>query len=140
MSTVQLKSDLKEIVGKAKGFAGKLTTANDVVSFFSSDLLPWLESLVEEFGEVDEAVADLMDGAPDTLHEDTADTFASIITTGLVLATELEKRATGEPKVLEAISKFRELCEDGSNVLGEITVPDEDEDEDQESEDDKESK
>lgn len=141
MGTVQLKSDLREIVGKAKGFAGKLTTANDVVSFFSSDLLPWLESLVEEFSEVDEAVADLMDGAPDTLHEDTADTFASIITTGLVLAAELEKRAAGEPKVLEALSKFRALCEDGSRVLSEITVPDEDDDaEDEEPEDDKESK
>ncbi|HWN67417.1 MAG TPA: hypothetical protein VNM90_07235, partial [Haliangium sp.] len=65
--------------------------------------------------------------------------FASIITTGLVLATELEKRAAGEPKVLEAISKFRELCEDGSSVLGEITVPDDD-DADEEPEDEKESK
>ena len=56
-----------------------------------------------------------------------------------VLATELEKRAAGEPKVLEAISKFRELCEDGSSVLGEITVPDDD-DADEEPEDEKESK
>lgn len=134
MSTAQLKSDLKEIVGRAKGFAGKLTTANDVVSFFSSDLLPWLESLVEEFGEVDEAVADLMDGAPDTLHEDTADTFASIIATGLVLATELEKRTPGEPKLLEAIGKFRELCTEGSGLLEAITVPDESDDEDEDDE------
>jgi hypothetical protein len=80
---------------------------------------------------MDGNIEDLVMQAQDVLHEENAEVFAGIITSGIILAKELEELAakTGDSKRLQPlINEWRELASQGSELLEDITIPDPDPD------------
>ncbi len=129
MSIEQLQADLKAVIGRVP--TGPLTTAAEMGSFLKNDLLPFIESTVDEMAEMDDNIGDLVTSAEDVLHEENATVFAGIITGGLALVRELEDLAakTGDGQRLKPLIKeWRELAKQGGELLEDITMPDPDPD------------
>jgi hypothetical protein len=129
MSIEQLKEDLKAVVGALP--SGPLTTAAEMAAYMKNNLLPFVEAVVGELEEMDGNIEDLVMQAQDVLHEENAEVFAGIITSGIILAKELEELAakTGDSKRLQPlINEWRELASQGSELLEDITIPDPDPD------------
>lgn len=127
MSMEQLRDDLKQVVGRLP--TGPLTSAADVAGYMKNDLLPFVASMIDEIGEIDESVEDLVHQTPDALHEETSAVFAGIITSGVVLANELKARVGADKRLLDLIKEFFALVKQGEEILEEITIPDPEPDE-----------
>lgn len=132
MSIEQLKTDwdlIKQSAAEKFGKSPALATANDLAQFLSGDLLPWMESFLEEVAEIDESVGTLVLKQDDVLHEESAEVFAGIIASGRVLiGTELRTRVGNDRRLLKAIEEWMGLAEDGEAILNDVTVPDPDDD------------
>jgi hypothetical protein len=127
MSIEQLKQDLKAVISSLPG--GPLTTAAEMSAYLKNNLLPFIESVVTEMEEMDGSIEDLVTQTPDVLHEETAAVFTGLITSGLTLVKELEDLAakTGDSQRLKPLIKeWRELAEQGMEVIEDITLPDPD--------------
>lgn len=122
MSIEQLKTDLKSISQQVAANPPDTTPA--VVTFLQDNLIPWLESFVDETQEMDESIADLVHQAVDVLHPESAAVFASIIAGGLALASELATRAGNDARLLKAIKEYRDLAKQGRVLLEELTLID----------------
>lgn len=130
MSIAQLKQDLTQITEAA-------TASNlDPAAYMRDNLLPWMESLVNEVNEMDGAIEDLVHESADVLHEENGAVFAGIIAGGLALATELAQRAGNDPRLIKIIREYRDLAKQGSAILEEIVLPDDEDDEEGEAEGD----
>src|SRR5262249_20279594 len=125
---------------------GDLTTPGELVRHLKNTLWPFLETVVTEVEEQDEIIEDLVQGATDILHPETARVFGMVIVTGLALAKSLEEARPGDSAVKKAIEQFRGFCKTASDTLEEITIPeddaasgeDEDDDDDEGNDDDEE--
>jgi len=127
MSIEQLKQDLKAVTSSLP--SGPLTTAAEMSAFLKNNLLPFIDSAVTEMEEMDGSIEDLVTQTPDVLHEETAAVFTGLITSGLALVKELEDLAskTGDGQRLKPLIKeWRELAEQGMEVIEDITLPDPD--------------
>jgi hypothetical protein len=126
MSIETLKADLQSII-KSTAFGSTENVETfliNVRSLITDQLFPWLENVANEIGELDETVEDIVHQTAEVLHSDTSDMFAAVIAGAAPLMLELEKRAAGEPGVLNAIKEWRELANEASQVLDDITIPD----------------
>lgn len=104
--------------------------------YMQSTVWPFLEALVDEIAEMDDAVAELVDQQEDYLQPETAGVFAAVVQSSLQLAVELKRRANGDQAVLKLVSNHEQICQQVSAILGEITmVPVDDEEEDEDDED-----
>lgn len=131
MSIETLKEDLKAVAGALP--SGPLTTAAEMAAYMKNNLLPFIESTVTEMEEMDGTIEDLVTQTPDVLHEEAAATFMGVITGGLALVAELEGLAakTGDgPRLKPLIKEWRDLAEQASELIEEITIPDPDADPD----------
>lgn len=129
MSIEQLKEDLKAVIGRVP--TGPLTTAAEIGGYLKNDLLPFIESTVGEMEEMDGTIEDLVNQAQDVIHDATAQVFLGIITSGLLLVRELRTRVGSDRRLLDACKEWEDLARQGSELLEDITIPD-DEDEEQE--------
>lgn len=131
MSIETLKEDLKAVAGALP--TGPLTTAAEMATYMKNNLLPFIESTVTEMEEMDGTIEDLVTQTPDVLHEEAAATFMGVITGGLALVAELEGLAakTGDSQRLKPLIKeWRDLAEQASELIEDITIPDPDADPD----------
>ncbi len=126
MSIEQVQADLKEIMGRL--LAEPPTSTPEVVIFLRDNLLPWLQSAAEEWGEMDEAIEDIVHQSVDVLHSESGAVFAGIITSGLAIATELATRAGQDQRLLRVIKEFRALAAQGKQILEEIVLEEDDDD------------
>jgi hypothetical protein len=132
MSIEQLKTDLKQVIQACPADPA------EIPGYLQNYLLSWLEATCDEIGEMDDAIENLVHESEDILHSDNAAMFAGVITSGMVLATELAARAGNDQRLLKVIKEFRALAKQASDVLEEITIPDDDEEEEDDgAEDDK---
>jgi ABC-type transporter Mla subunit MlaD len=137
MSVNQLKSDLARNIRSLSGTA-------DVTAHLRDTLWPWLESLLDEIGEIDEAVGELVDQAEDFLQPDTAAIFANVIQACAALAGELRKRAPGDQALAMSLAQADQIVQAAAAKLAEITglsdgdEDDEDDEDEDEDEDDNE--
>lgn len=125
MSIEQLQDDLKQVIGAVP--SGPLVTAPEIAAYLKNNLLPLVESTVDELAEVDGSVGDLVTQAQDVLHEDSAQVFAGIIASGKVLISELRTRIGNDHRLLKAIKEWEELAKEGAQLLDDITIPDDEE-------------
>jgi hypothetical protein len=133
MSIRQSKTDLQQIVTELTSTPP--ATALELTSFLQDNLLPWLEALTHEVGEMDQVIEDLVHESVDVLHSDNAAVFAGVIAGGLALATELATRIGGDQRLLAVIRDFRQLAVQAKEILEEIVIPDDEEEEEDEDED-----
>jgi hypothetical protein len=129
MSIETLKDDLKAVISALP--SGPLTTAADMAGYLKNNLLPLIETVVNEMEEMDGSIEDLVVHGQDVIHEETAAVFMGLITSGMTMAKELEDLAakTGDSKRLQPLIKeWRELAEQGAELLEDITIPDPDAD------------
>lgn len=129
MSLESLRGDMK----RNAVAADRLSDATR--DYMQSTVWPFLEALVDEVAEIDDAVAELVDQQEDYLQPETAGVFAAVVQSSLQLAAELKKRANGDQAVLRLVSNHEQICQQVSAILGEITMmpvdDEEDDDEDQ---------
>lgn len=130
MSIEQLQADLEQVATACP--TGPLVSAPDVADFLRNNLIPFIAAHVGETSEMDEAIDNLVHQEPDILHEETAGVFASIITSGRVLADELYKRIGTDQRLRALIKEYRDLAAKGSEILDEITVMDPEDPEEEE--------
>jgi hypothetical protein len=133
MSLEQSKTDLKQIVSALTSTPP--TTALEVTSFLQDNLLPWLEALTNEVGEMDQAIEDLVHESVDVLHSENGAVFAGVVAGGLALATELATRIGNDQRLLAVIRDFRQLAGQAKEILEEIVIPDDEDDEEDDDED-----
>lgn len=139
MSIDTLRQDLRDIINAApKG--GALATADDAVQFMRANLLPFLESLLDEVGEMDDSIEDIVHQSVDVLHADSAAVFAGIIEGGATLITELKTRCSGDARLLSMIKDWENLANQGREILEEIVIPEDEDDEDGEDGEDESEK
>lgn len=135
MSIETLQSDLKEIIARAKPGPGPETRGADAAwSFITNDLLPWMETLTDEIGQMDEAVYAAVQGTEDVLHSDSAELIVGLIASGAVLIRELETRIGNDQRVLALIREYKTISKEVSSLVEEITIPDEPDEEPDEPE------
>jgi len=127
MSIEQLKQDLKDVTSALP--TGPLVTAAEMSAYLKNNLLPFIESAITEMEEMDGSIEDLVVHGQEVLHEENAALFMALITSGTTLAKELEELAakTGDGKrIALLIKEWRDLAEQGAEVLEDITIPDPD--------------
>lgn len=127
MSLAELRADLARNVREAQGVAEPATRTH-----LEQTMWPFLEALIDQIEEIDDAVAELVDQQEDYLQPQTAAVFAAVVQAGLELAAELQARAGADPGIAQKITDHDQLCQAAIGVLGEITMVvggDEDEDE-----------
>jgi hypothetical protein len=112
-----LRADLKANIAEAS----KLELSQ-LPRHLRDTLWPFLESLVENFEEVDDAVAELVDQSEDYLQQETAAVFAAAIESGLQLASELRARAGGDELLLKKIAQHEQLAKAALEVLTQATM------------------
>ena len=134
MSIEQLRDDLKANLASVKTVDP--TNPIAVMGHLKNTLWPFLESLVDELTEIDESVAELVDGVDEVLTFESGKVFAGIIAGGLVMTQMLEAQAAADPKIRAAINEWKSLAEQGGEILDEITLPEGYDDEDAETGDD----
>lgn len=127
MSIQQLQADLAEVIKALP--TGPLVSGPDLADYLKHNLLPLLESHVNETAEIDEAVENLVKHEADILHEETAAVFASVIVSGRELAKELAARMGNDQRLHRLVKEYREIAADAEEILNDITVPDDDEEE-----------
>ena len=127
MSLDELRADLARNMGDAQRVIDPAARAH-----LEQTLWPFLDALLDQVEEIDDAVAELVDQQEDYLQPQTAAVFAAVIQASLELAAELKARAGADPGIARKISDHDQLCQAAIGVLGEITMvipADEDEDE-----------
>ncbi len=142
MSIEQLKSDAAAVVA---ALPSGLISAADMAAYMKNNLLPLFSDFVDELGEMDAALAEMVTGAVDVLHTDNSVVFMTLIEGGAKIIADLQAKivelggtVTGE--IAQAIKEWDSLAADGREILEDVTFdgPDEDDDED-ENQDDEES-
>lgn len=116
MSLDQLREDLKRNAVEA----GKLDEPTSL--YMSTTLWPFLEALLDEVSEIDDAVAELVDQQEDYLQPETAGVFAALAQSSMQLAAELKKRAGGDARLLKLVSNHEQIYETAVALLGDITM------------------
>ncbi len=142
MSIEQLKSDAAAVVAALP--SGPLVSAADMAAYLKNNLLPLFADMVDELGEQDAAIAELVAGAVDVLHTDSSTVFRTLIEGGAKIIADLQAQiaalggsVTGE--LAQAVSEWTSLAQDGREILDDVTFDDADEDDEDENPDDEES-
>lgn len=124
MTMQQLQADLVAV----KGALPLDPTSADLLQYIKHNLLPLIEAHISETGEIDEAVANLVENAADVLHEDTAAVFGALIVAGQAVCKELKARMGNDAGCRNLIGEFERLAREGEQILQEVTVQDDEED------------
>ncbi len=122
MSIEQLKEDLNAVVSAVP--FGPLVTPQELGAYLKDNLVPFIASAVDELEEIDSSVEDLVHQSVDVLHEETAEVFAGIITSGVVMANELLSRAGNDQRIIALVREWKKVAAQGEEILTEITIPD----------------
>lgn len=128
MSIETLRKDLNDNLEALRGMA--IPTADALKQHLVNSFWPFIESMVDEMDEIDEAVDDLVSGAPEILHSESAEVFSGIIVSGELLMTELSHRVGNDARILAMIKEWRGLARQGKSILEDIALPDPDPDPD----------
>ena len=127
MSIVQLQEDLQAISKAIPD--GPLVSAAELRDYIRNNLVPFLSAQVSEVEEMDGAISDIVNQSEDVLHQESAEVFIAIITSGLLLINELATRIGNDQRLLAAIKEWKKVAKRGEEIVNDITIPD-DEDED----------
>lgn len=123
-----LKGDLQGILERFH--AGTDRSAEALWNLLGNEVFPFLESLTNEMGEMDETLEEVAEGMPEALHAETSAVFVGIIASGRVLIADLARRiGNTEPKLSAAIREWRKLAQEGEQILQNVTVVVEDDEE-----------
>lgn len=136
MSIETLKKDLKDVVA---AFPTSPVSTEELASYVRGNVLPLMENFVEEIGEMDDAIADVVHQAADVLHGENAAVFAGIIEGAAELVGKLGEAATNNPVLIQKIRAWEELAQQGREILEEIVIDDAEDDVEDEEDDDDES-
>lgn len=140
MSIEQLRSDMAESA-KQLALLGTTTTVAELVAVIQTTLWPTLEAAVEELGEVDSCVEDMLHGQEDILQPDTAQLFAALVVAGRGIAAELRLRLKAhEQDVIKLLDGFEELARAAESEIEEITIPESDDEDDEDDDEEEETK
>jgi len=138
MSMDTLREDLAANLKVVAAMKPELTTSTELAKHLRQVFWPFVESLVEELGDVDNCVGDLLEGAEDILQPETGAVFAGIIVAGRALAGKLRELvpAGTDATLDQSLEGYLALTEQGEAILSEIVVQgaegeDEDDDVDQ---------
>lgn len=132
MSIETLQDDLKEIIKRAAPGPERDESPTGAWSFMADNVLPWLETLIDEVGEMDAAIYAAVHGTEDVLHTESAQVFVGLIASGAVLIRELETRIGNDQRILGLIREYKTVSKEATALLQEITVPDDEDDQDDE--------
>ncbi len=142
MSIEQLKSDAAAVVAALP--SGPLVSAADMAAYLKNNLLPLFGDFVDELGEMDAALAEMVTGAVDVLHTDNSAVFLTLIEGGAKIIADLQAKivelggtVTGE--IAQAIKEWDSLAADGREILEDVTFDGPDDDDEDENQDDEES-
>jgi hypothetical protein len=139
MSLDTLKEDLKLNLAELAKMTPELTTPAEIVNHLKDTLWPTIEALVDELAEVDDCVADMIQGAEDILQPETAAVFTAIVAASKVVAEGLKTRMAAanenNPPLAKVISELEKNLAEGEALLREIVIDDGESFEDDEGED-----
>jgi hypothetical protein len=142
MSIEQLKSDMAAVVAALPSVPP--ISAADMVVYMKNNLLPLFSDFVDELGEMDAALAEMVTGAVDVLHADNSAVFLTLIEGGAKIIADLQAKivelggtVTGE--IAQAIKEWNSLASDGREILEDVTFDGPEDDDEDENQDDEES-
>jgi len=143
MSIEQLKSDAAAVVAALP--SGPQISAADMVAYMKNNLLPLFSDFVDELGEMDAALAEMVTGAVDVLHTDNSAVFLTLIEGGTKIIADLQAKivelggtVTGE--LAQAVKEWESLAADGREILEDVTFDDPEDDEDENPDDEESTK
>lgn len=108
--------------------SAKTLTSDAVVEYLRDNLLPWIEGLLDDQEEQDEAIGDLAEEAQEVIHDDTATAIATVVAMGQAFYTELSKRSAIPPELAEMMKAWPAAAEVVKEILDNVTIPTEVED------------
>ncbi len=95
----------------------------DVLLFMKNDLVPLQGSIIEEMGEMDDALEEMYERSEDTLTRESAGILAVPLALGAELAAELERRlGPADTAWAQRIQLFRSAVETAGALMEQITV------------------
>lgn len=135
MSLDEIREDLKRNMRDVRSVLDENTR-----NHLANTLWPFLEALIEEVAEIDDAVAELVDQQEDYLQPGTAAVFAAVIQSSLQLLGQLKPLVPNDnTELLQQITAYEQLCGQAVEVLGAVTVTAGDDDEEDEDDDEDEA-
>lgn len=110
---------------------GTAVDATALCAFLRNEMLPMFESMLDELGEIDEAVAELAEDETGTIDADFADVVKLLVTSGMPLVEELARRSAGDQNLTAGCAAW---CKLASETLATLEEPPDDGDDEQEPE------
>ena len=137
MSIEDLQADLKANIVEARGLSA-LSTIGDVANHLNNTLWPFLENVVREQAEMDDALSEMYEQQEDLLDYQTGKELAATIGGAMNLIGHLEQLATaaGDKQTLAAIAEWKIKANESIQLLEDITRPEIQDDEDDVEDDD----
>lgn len=138
MSMETLVSDLKANIAELSKLSA-LSTVDDIVRHHKDVVWPTLEAIVEELGEIDGCVKDMVLRSVDIIQPDTGAVLAAVVTGAVTVAGALKSRITreAEPQLYKVIEELESNCKEAEEILDESVLEyDEEEDGDEDDDDD----
>lgn len=117
MSIEDLRRDLKSNLAEVSKIGD-----GAVARHLRDTLWPFLEAMLDDVEEMDDAVGELVQQQEDYLQAETATNFVALVQLGRQIAAELAKRASGEEDALRMCGAYEKLAIDAMGVLEQITV------------------
>lgn len=103
--------------------SAKTLTSDAVVEYLRDNLLPWIEGLLDDQEEQDEAIGDLAEEAQEVIHDDTATAIATVVAMGQAFYAELSKRSAIPPDLAEMMKAWPAAAEAVGEILESVTIP-----------------
>jgi len=124
VSLDELQSDFAANSAQIKALDPTTSTTSDLVKLIKFTLWPFVQNMVMEMSEIDDAMQDVIDNAEDILQEETAGLFAGVMLGAAALIAELEKRLTlpADAKLVKSIRDWKAALVEANTVLAEITI------------------
>ena len=140
MTMETLESDLKANIAEAKKLSA-LSSISDLVDHLKNILWPTIEAVVEELGEVDDVVGEMVSNAEDILQPETGAVLAAVVSGAAAVATALKLRITreAEPDLYRVIDELEKNCKEATAILKDVVLEepiDDDEGDDDDDDDD----
>lgn len=142
---IELRKDLARNQEEVRALRQRGAPSSEIAQHLAETVWPFLEAMLENVGEIDDAVDDLIQESDDLLQADTAAKISAPLILAGEFAKELEKRLqpaganAADDGLRVKLKQFQSMFLDATNLIAEITIFDEDPNDDEEGDDEDDS-
>lgn len=120
MSIEDLESDMNRNADELDSVT--FASFDDVKAYLKQTMFPLMGNMVEELADIDNELAEYVEGRADMLQPQTAGIFAAVIVHCRQLIVTVKKLQPTNQKVLVKLEAIKKVCALAEQTLEEITV------------------